>query len=378
MLRALAVRLPDGVAVADGKTTLTFAELEARTARIAAALASLGAYGHVVVLDMPVGTELFMAFLAVTRLGAIALPLHDLLRAEEIRFIVELTQPCLGIGTASRVFGVPVYRWEDLPSPAGRRVLCPEPLEETVAMLRTTSGTTGHPKLIRVPHGQLCRRLPVPAQQHARGARYGCALRHILPCYLILAALGAGGTIVFGPVTTAWQLERFISEERINHLWGIPALYEQVARMRPDVTSDLTCLRSAASSGAPLASETKSAVEARWRVPVLNSYGQSELGYLTDADETAPDGSVGFPAPGVEIRIVGSDGRELPSGVPGRIQARTDVPFGGYASGEPAPVDADGRFTTGDLGCLDEGGCLYLAGRETDSDKRGGIESQRP
>ena len=130
MLRALAVRLPDGVAVADGKTTLTFAELEARTARIAAALASLGAYGHVVVLDMPVGAELFMAFLAVTRLGAIALPLHDLLRAEEIRFIVELTQPCLGIGAASRLFGVPVYRWEDLPSPAGRRVLSPSRLRK--------------------------------------------------------------------------------------------------------------------------------------------------------------------------------------------------------------------------------------------------------
>ncbi len=367
MLNALAGSpLADQPALVDGSRMLSFRELAQRACDLAAYLVSQDIRpGDPLVLTSRPGLALCEAYLAAGFIGAPVLHLHPLLRPADIVHVVNLVRPKAVLGPP--LDGIPPLPY--LHPAAARRETRELPLTthpEQVLQFRLTSGSTGRPKVIPLTHRRLLRRVAAPGEWYKPRRRHGCTQAHIFPSYQILTALAAGGTVVFRPVHSATALENFMREEGIELLWGIPALYALVARLKRPMAHAPTALLAAVSSGAMLDPECAATVSRRWGVPVWQGYGQSELGYLTESGPGVPAGSVGRAVPGVLLRVVDETGDPVPCGMDGHIQARLEDPFPGYLGGEPSPVDVNGWVSTGDLGRIDTGDNLYVRGRDTD------------
>lgn len=374
MLTELDRVLNEKAAVKDGGQELTYGELHRYSLRMAHALKEKGTRpGDVILLDLSVGIPLLVSFLAVTRMGAIALHVHRLLKQDEITWLMHLSKPCLAIGGDFHLTNLPTFSWEDLNlSSLPKEVLSP-PMESDTAMLRITSGTTGRPKVIQVSQRQLCRRIANPGVHYRSDDVYGCPSPYAFPCYHIVTALGSGGKVVFRHAATQWQIERMIEEDQISCFWGVPSMYEQVA-MAGSPAVEFSSLRSAISSGAYLSEKTARAVMKRWKTPLYQFYGQSELGFLTESGPDTPTGSVGKSVYGVQIRIGDSEGKHTSDNMRGRVQVQTETGFPPYLSGEQLPIDEEGWWTTGDLGYLDQNGNLFLTGRESELIHVGGFK----
>ena len=135
-------------------------------------------------------------------MGAVALPVHRLLKQEEIDWLIQLAKPRLAIGTDFHLTNLPVLQCEELLVPHSEADLPIQPTEEDIALLRITSGTTGRPKVIQVTHRQLCRRVANPGIYYQTEHIYGCPFPYAFPGYHIMTALGAGGQVVFRHAAT--------------------------------------------------------------------------------------------------------------------------------------------------------------------------------
>jgi long-chain acyl-CoA synthetase len=138
-------------------------------------------------------------------------------------------------------------------------------------------------------------------------------------------------------------------------------------------------MRNVSSTGSPCPPEVKRAM-IDWWGPVFNeAYGSSELGYMTyvtSAEALAKPGTAGKALPGVELKILGDDGRELPPGEPGQIYARqpglVDFTYQGNDGARKA-MERDGYLTMADVGYLDRDGYLFIVDRSADMVISGGV-----
>ena len=123
--------------------------------------------------------------------------------------------------------------------------------------------------------------------------------------------------------------EEFIKTEQIYCFWGIPAFYEQIAHSMTPLKNSLTSLESAISSGSTLLRPTKELVEDRWKVPLYQFYGQSELGFISETLPDTPSGSLGQSVSGVKIRIADPDGVCVKSHQPEEFRYKPTYHFKG-------------------------------------------------
>jgi malonyl-CoA/methylmalonyl-CoA synthetase len=159
---------------------------------------------------------------------------------------------------------------------------------------------------------------------------------------------------------------------RATAMMGVPTFY---TRLLDDsrLTRDLTAhMRLFVSGSAPLLADTHERFEARTGHRILERYGMTETNMNTsnpyEGERRA--GTVGFPLPGVELKITDPDtGAELRAGEVGRIEVRGPNVFKGYwqmPEKTAAELQEDGFFITGDLGRLDPDGYLQIVGRDKD------------
>ncbi len=259
----------------------------------------------------------------------------------------------------------------------------PEPVEtepaQRVAALIYTSGTTGVPKGVMLTH----RNLLFVAEGSAKIRRLGPEDRvyGLLPMshavglsVVLLGSLLSGATLYlvsrFDSVAARMALEK----ERITVMLGVPSTFTQLlqyAKMRKLESLKFPALRIIASSGAPLHPSVKADVEKVFGLPLHNGYGITECSpniAQADIDEIRNDTSVGKVFPGVEVKLIGSDGQPVPEGEIGELRVRGPGVMKGYyrAPDETAAaVDADGWFNTRDLARL-EGRNLFIVGRTKD------------
>ena len=251
---------------------------------------------------------------------------------------------------------------------------------DDLAAILYTSGTTGKPKGAMLSHANL-------ASNSATLADYwrftsDDVLIHALPIFhthgLFVAtnvALIAGASLIFLPGFDAAAIMEAMP--KATALMGVPTFYTRLLQ-QDGLGAAARNMRLFVSGSAPLLAETHRQWEAATGHRILERYGMTETNMNTsnpyDGDRRA--GTVGFPLPGVELRLTNGKGTPVPEGEPGIVEVRGPNVFQGYWNLPEKTAEEllpDGFFVTGDIGALDDDGYLQIIGRAKDLIISGGF-----
>jgi malonyl-CoA/methylmalonyl-CoA synthetase len=249
--------------------------------------------------------------------------------------------------------------------------------EDDLAAILYTSGTTGRSKGAMLTHGNLLSNARVLKDYW--GWREGDVLIHALPIFhvhgLFVALHGAllnGSKMIWLGKFDPRLVIRKMAEATV--FMGVPTLYVRMLAESSLDRASTRHMRLFISGSAPLLIETFTEWQKRTGHTILERYGMSETIMLTSNPYRAADGerrggTVGFPLPGVGVRVRGEDGRELAAGAIGDIQVKGPNVFKGYWRMPEKTAEeftVDGWFKTGDVGKIDERGYVSIVGRSKD------------
>jgi malonyl-CoA/methylmalonyl-CoA synthetase len=338
-------------------------------------------------------------YLAVVKIGAVFLPLNRSYTPAEIGYFLGDAEPTLFIcdpalrdGVAAALTGSPplIHTFDAggkgslaaVTDGAGGRIPACDRAESDLSALLYTSGTTGRAKGAMLTHGNLLSNAQALMQYWRITERD--VLIHALPVYhthglfvAINTVLLAGGSMIF---MAKFDADAIIAAlPRATLLMGVPTFYTRLlARPQLDRQACST-MRLFVSGSAPLLAETHAQWLGRTGHAILERYGMTETNMNTsnpyDGDRIA--GTVGFPLPGVELRIVEAEtGRPLGANQIGSIEVRGPNVCAGYwrkPEATKASFRSDGFFITGDVGVTDDRGYVSIVGREKDMIISGGL-----
>jgi long-chain acyl-CoA synthetase len=362
-----AEQAPDRLAFAEtaNGTTISWAQLDAAVNAEARRLLDEGLQpGERVAVQLPTGVPFVIALFGVLRAGGIAVPMSvDLPDRERDRILDHCT---------------PKSVISEPPTGSSTEVVRGAPGGEDIALLCYTSGTAGVPRGVMLSHRALlanveqCAALkPAPVTSSDR-VLLAVPLFHAYglgPGLFQVAAAGASG-VLMDHFSVEPALEA-CKEFRITVIVGVPPMYQAFAKAPGQQVDDsLSTLRLLTSGAAPLDPSVLAGMRKATGLNVYEGYGLTETGPVltsTLVGGVPKPGSVGRPLPGVELRLVDSDGE--PGDEPedaGVVSVRGANLFSGYwPDGDRGP-DAHGWFRTGDVGYLDDDGDLHLVDRAND------------
>jgi malonyl-CoA/methylmalonyl-CoA synthetase len=386
--------LPDGGGISYG------ALLE-RSAQLAHLFVSLGVRpGDRIAVHVEKSAEALLVYLGSLRCGAVYLPLNPGYTVEEVRYFLGDAQPRLFIcqpgdeeamRTLCAQIGLPNLLTlgtegdGTLPEQVAGQPSDFQDVEreaDDLAAILYTSGTTGRSKGAMLTQGNLWSNA-----ETLRGYwRFTPEdrLLHALPIYhthgLFVATnvtLATGSSIILLPRFSTAELIRLMPDATV--MMGVPTFY---TRLLSDPAFDhgpAAGIRLFISGSAPLSAETHRQFSDRTGHAILERYGMTETNMITSnpyEGDRVP-GSVGFPLPGVEVRIADPEsGKVLPQGDVGVIEVRGPNVFRGYWRMPEKTAEEfrpDGFFITGDLGRIDERGYVHIVGRAKDLIISGGF-----
>ena len=250
---------------------------------------------------------------------------------------------------------------------------------DDVAVLAFTSGTAGSPRAAMLTHNNLhvnIRQTIAAAPEIAQlpdDTSFGVLpMFHIFGLNVVLGiSLYSGSKVLlierFDPISALEAIQR----HGVTLVAGPPTMWAAFAGLvgvDPDVMSSV---RVATSGAAKLPNEVAQAVKARYGVDLHEGYGLTEASPVvtSPAGMDAPEGSVGVPVPGVEVRIVDIEGEDVLVGDAGELLVRGPNVFAGYWGDEEATarvIDPAGWLHTGDIAVVDDDGFIYLVDRKKD------------
>lgn len=385
------------IETADGPTLYyTWRDIDRASARIANLLDWLGLPpGARIAVQTEKSVEALLLYLAVLRSGHVYLPLNTAYQAGELAYFIGDAQPsvvvCSGknFGWVSKlafqagtehVFTLNEDRTGTLLERAAHHPDEHAPAlraADDLAAILYTSGTTGRSKGAMLTHGNLLSN--ARTLKSYWGWRAGDVLVHALPIFhvhgLFVASHGAllnGSKMLwfarFGPRAVAARLPE------ATVFMGVPTMYTRLLG-EPAFTRD-ACrnMRLFVSGSAPLLIETFNDFRERSGHTILERYGMSETVMLTSNPYDPQDGerrggTVGFPLPGVSVRVRDDKGQLAPRGEIGGIEVKGPNVFKGYwrmPEKTREEFTDDGWFKTGDVGKFDELGYVVIVGRSKD------------
>jgi acyl-CoA synthetase (AMP-forming)/AMP-acid ligase II len=405
-LRTMAAAYPDRTAYRNlgDDTSITFDGWERQSNRLAHGLRARGvARGDRVAILLQADHILdwIVAYSAIHKLGAVAVPLNNRLSPPEVRGILghaEVTaivaSGSYGDSVGPLIGGLPSLRLvatvgapgiegavdvEDVKADDDSAVQAPLDGDD-LADIMYTSGTTGRPKGVAVRHSQVARVPNQLPEWQGTGWLTASPVFTFAGLGFIHNPMKAGMTVLHLPTFDAGRWLGIVERERPQSAFVVPAMAQLLIHHPAFASADLTSLRLLVLGSAPLAPDTLQRLQAKLpRAAVLNSYGMTEGGHATftmdpEAARTRP-GAVGRPTPPVEVRIVDDDGEDRPAGEVGEVLTRNP---GGhreyYKDAEATARQWEGGWLhTGDLGHLDADGYLYIVGRKKEMIVRGGM-----
>jgi long-chain acyl-CoA synthetase len=388
-----AERAPERVALIETSGAWTYAQLEAAIARTQTWLQDAKVRPGDRVMMVCENCRAFVAMLlAVARYGAWPVLVNARLSARELDEIREHCGARLVIYTTTvspqarehaKRHAAPIIDIPEL-GPMGVGALnenvVPEPLEtdvaNNVAAMIYTSGTTGLPKGVMLTHRGLLFVADVSARIRTlipEDRLYGILpMSHAVGLSVVLlGALHSGTTLYLSPRFDPVAALATIEKEYLTVVLGAPAMFSlllEYTKMKGITSRKFPALRIISSSGAPLHAAVKADVERLFGLPLYNGYGVTECSpNISQAVVEKPrtDTSVGRVLPGVEVKFIGPDGKEVPEGEVGELRVRgPNVMKGYYRAPEEtaAAIDAEGWFNTRDLARIEDG-YLFIVGR---------------
>ena len=388
-LVASATQAASRTALVFEERTWTYAQFDDAIRRTAAHLHHRGVRrGDRVVIQGAARPEAFLALFAVTRMGAVAVPLHPHATDGDLAVVcAEVTPRAVVAGDGCWVEPLPGpvrLTWADLVADPAASDL-PEwqpPAGSDIAVIPFTSGTSGRPKGVALTHDNLywsmangLARLPVRDDDVTLVAT---PLAHVavlggLPQYTWVRR----GTVVIAPRFDPGLFIDLVRDHRVTEAFAVPAMLAILARHPRFAAPDLDSLRWVLSGGAPAVSATTTRLLERG-IRVINSYGLTEAsaGVTYAAPDEVADRptSAGRPVPYVELLVAGEKGESVPDGEIGEIWLRGPSLAASYwtPGGLDPATDADGWFHTGDRGRYDAQGRIEVVGRAKDTIITGG------
>lgn len=374
-------------------TRWTYADLHAASARVANALVSLGVQrGDRVAVQVEKSPENLFLYLATLRVGAVYLPLNTAYQRGELSYFLEDAKPALfvcrpadepAMRELATQCGVPAVATlgPDGDGTLPELALSQADMFETVplsqddlAAILYTSGTTGRSKGAMTSHGNLSSN--ALALHQLWRFQPGDTLLHALPIFHVHGLFVATNTTLLNG-TGMLFLARFDADRvvellpRATVMMGVPTFYTRLLA-HPGFTRELVGhMRLFISGSAPLLADTHKEFSARTGHAILERYGMTEAGMITSNpyDGDRVPGTVGFPLPGVELRVADEHGNVLGTDGIGVIEFRGPNLFKGYWNKPEKTAEdmrADGFFITGDVGKVDARGYVHIVGRAKD------------
>ncbi|MEV0565685.1 AMP-binding protein [Dactylosporangium sp. NPDC050588] len=401
MLGGNALRFGDADALVFEGRRWTHRQLDEDVNALAAGLTGEGV-GHgsrvaIVANNVP---EFLILSLALSKLGAVFVPLNYRLTAGELAQLLGharvqsvATVPEFAELTAAAIADLPGVRklalepidgWIDLralvEAHRGARVADAELADDALQRIIYTSGTTSLPKGVMLTHGNV--NMNMHAQIVELGLRPTDRILNFAPLYHVggtdLPGYGiwhVGGCMVLQRRFDPAAVRQAIEAERITGMVMAATMLDMVRRS--DTPADLSSVRWL------IYSQVTSALYAVARelfpnARLIEGYGLTEtcsgLTYLDHAHMESKQGSVGIPVPWVQVRVVDADDNDVPAGENGEVVARGPKVSPGYLDDPEATAHAfrGGWFHTGDVGCFDADGYLYIRDRLKDMIRSGG------
>ena len=398
-LRAAFPAALDAVAIetADTATPLryTWRDLDRASAMVANLLDSLDLPANSrVAVQTEKSVEALILYLAVLRAGHVYLPLNTAYQAGEIEYFVGNAEPavvvCSGrnFGWVSQIAfkagtrhvftlnddrsGTLLERaafFGDTHATAAKRA-------DDLAAILYTSGTTGRSKGAMLTHGNLLSNARVLKDYW--GWQAGDVLIHALPIFHVHGLFVASHGALLNGSKMIW-FSKFDPKAAIARMaeatvfMGVPTLYVRLLGEAGLTKAATAHMRLFISGSAPLLIETFTDWQRRTGHTILERYGMSETAMLTSnpyrPENARRGGTVGFPLPGVGVRVRDDQGGAMPAGEIGGIEVKGPNVFQGYWRMPEKTAEeftADGWFKTGDVGRIDADGYVTIVGRSKD------------
>jgi long-chain acyl-CoA synthetase len=399
----------DKIAFRDPQGSVTYTDLQARTARLAGHLADLGVTpGDSVAMLLPNSVAWIETSFAITRTGAMSVPISYDSTEPEIAYRLADAECKAVITTGERgdliaklragvpnlqtvimtdrgTSSAPGLRYADLLAKAPKSAPRDRSDIHAPAYLIYTSGTTGRAKgVILTVHGMLW--VVAACEAPILGLSEHDNVLSPLPLFhsyaLNLSVLG-----ILATGASEYIMERYSTPEAIKLLQtgeftflpGVPTMFHYLLKaIQEDSTIKFPNLRLCVSAGAIMPATLNRAFEERLGIKLVDGYGITETStFVTMNSPTASRvlGSCGLPLPGLAVRIVNPlNGADVPSGQEGELIVRGPNVMPGYHNKpeETAKALRDGWYYTGDLAKSDDNGFLTITGRFKELIIRGG------
>tara|TARA_R110002110_G_scaffold406421_1_gene626568 strand:- start:422830 stop:424341 length:1512 start_codon:yes stop_codon:yes gene_type:complete len=380
--------------------SFTYQDAENNSAKVANLLLDLGLErGDRVTAQVEKSPEMLWLYLGTLRAGLVFHPLNSAYTRDELAYFLDNAAPAVVICDAanetvvselcttaniSRLLTLNADGSGSLMSAAASQAKTFPTVQtsaDDMACLLYSSGTTGRPKGIMLSHANLIDNAQVLAQYW--GFTTDDCLLHALPVFHVHGLFVALGCVLMRGASMRW-LSRFDVNAVLQNLphttvmMGVPTYYTRLLAEPSFDARSCASVRLFISGSAPLLADTFAEFEQRTGQRILERYGMTETGMNTSnpLDGERRAGTVGFPLPGVELRIVGEDGQVLGCDEVGDIQVKGPNVFSGYwQMPEKTAEDFtdDGFFVTGDKGQIDSDGYVAIVGRAKDLVITGGL-----
>lgn len=395
LLARAAAEDPDRLAVVEaGGRRVTWGELDLEVSRLATGLGAVGVLaGHRVLVALGNSIEFVATYLAVLRTQAVAVPVNPTSQPGELARVLEdcgarlvvadadtvtaVREAVASLGNRPRVVVAGAEprdgerSWDSLRAEQPRPVP-PLPDPEKLACLLYTSGTSGRPRAAMLTHRALLANIEQIAQVEPPLIHGDDVVLGVLPLFHVYGLNAVLGVVVRhrAKLVLAARFEPqgtldLIEDEACSVVPVAPpvfAYWRDVDGLR----ERLGPVRLVLSGSAPLDPQLSAWFTEATGVPVHQGYGLTEAAPVvtsTLCSERLQPGSVGAALPGIELRLRDETGREPEGEDPGQIQVRGANLFSGYWPDGAEGPDAEGWWSTGDVGFLDATGDLFLVDR---------------
>ncbi|WP_207100752.1 acyl-CoA synthetase [Paracoccus shandongensis] len=407
-LAQAARRDPDGVALVMGDARWTWAEWNARTDALAHALQTRFGLqkGDRVMCQSQNCMEMMQAMFAVWRAGGVWVPANFRQTPEEVAYLTEASGATLMVcnasfpdhaaacGVPTLAFGAADFGPDVAAITADHRGQRPQvaPVDrDDPCWFFFTSGTTGRPKASVLTHGQMA----FVVTNHLADLMPGLTGND---ASLVVAPLSHGAgvhqltQVARGVKTVLLPTERFdpaqvwdlVRDWRVSTMFTVPTILKLLVEHPSTATADTSSLRYVIYAGAPMYRVDQQKALNTLGPVLVQYFGLGEVtgnitvlpAHLHQAEDgpTARIGTCGHARTGIEIQIQDDQGREVAPGETGEICCIGPAVFAGYYRNPEANAKSfrDGWFRTGDLGHMDDGGFVYITGRQSDMFISGG------